>query len=241
MRINDPVFKNRVVVGNEEFPKRTWIWLIMIILIVTVIGSLIYLFPKTTQFQKVESKPEPKPEPKIILEPTIPIAKVEEKTEIEEQQLEELSDEVKFLLIQAKEQIKRRRLTNEKTNSAYVIYKKIVAIAPNATATINLYNDIINSLLARAERQMNKQKYTTPVNNNALNTYRKILKIAPNNTKAQNGIIEIVNTYYKLAIKKQQQKRYKSSLFWIEKGLEVIADDIKLIKLKQEVTKHITQ
>jgi tetratricopeptide (TPR) repeat protein len=237
MRINDPVFKNRVVVGNEKPSRLHWIWFLIIILIITIIGGLIYLFPKTTQFKKVESKPEPK----IILEPTIPIAKVEEKTEIEEQQLEQLSDEVQFLLIQAKEQIKRRRLTNEKTNSAYVIYKKIVAIAPNATATINLYNDIINSLLARAERQMNKQKYTTPVNNNALNTYRKILKIAPNNTKAQNGIIEIANTYYKLAIKKQQQKKYKSSLFWIEKGLEVIADDIKLIKLKQEVTEHITQ
>ena len=238
MRINDPVFKNRVVIGNEKLPNRNWIWLI-IILIVTIILTVFFLYPNDIK-EKVKAKPEL--EPKIILKPQIPIPKVVEKTEIVVELLnneQRLSDEVKTLLKKAKEQIKRGRLTNEKTNSAYVIYKEIVAIAPNATVTTNLLNDIINSLFARAERQINKQKYTTPINNNALNTYRKILKIAPNNTKAQNGIIEIANAYYKLALKKQQQKRYKSSLFWIEKGLQVVPEDSNLNKLKQEVTKHI--
>jgi tetratricopeptide (TPR) repeat protein len=252
MRINDPVFKNRVVIGNKiEVPKRrNWMGLIIIILIITIIGSLIYLFPKTThnyinviknQFQKVESEPEP--EPKIILEPVKTIPQVEEKTEVSEPKKlkpeEQLSDEVKTLLIQAQQQIKRGRLTNPKTNSAYVIYQKIVPLAPNAAVVQDLLNDIINSLFARAERQMTKQQYTTPDHDNALNTYQKILRISPNNIKAQNGIIEIANAYYKLAQKKQQQKRYKSSLFWINKGLEVKPDDVNLNQLKLEIMEHI--
>lgn len=271
MRINDPVFKNRVVIGNKtEIPKtRNWMGLIIIILIiVSIIGSLVYLFPKTThnyinviktQFQKVESKPEPEPEPepKIILEPVKIIPQVEEKTEVQEEktevqeakteaqaeqklkQDEQLSDEVKTLLIQAQEQIKRGRLTNPKTNSAYVIYQKIVPLAPNAAVVQDLLNDIINSLFTRAERQMTKQQYTTPDHDNALNSYQKILRISPNNIKAQNGIIEIANAYYKLAQKKQQQKRYKSSLFWINKGLEVKPDDVNLNQLKLEIMEHI--
>ncbi len=247
MRINDPVFKNRVVIGNEKLPNRNWIWFIIMILIVSITGTVVYLYPINfkqikTQFQKVEPKPEPKLEPKIILEPQIPIPKVVEKTEIVLDLLnneEQLSDEVKTLLKKAQEQIKRGRLTNPKTNSAYAIYKKIVPLAPNSTTVQKLLNEIINSLFARAERQMSKQKYTTPIKNNALNTYRKILKIKPDNTKAQNGIIEIANAYYKLALKKQQQKKYKSSLFWIEKGLEVVPDDSNLNQLKQEVTEHI--
>ena len=244
MRINDPVFKNRVIIGNEKLPNRNWIWFI-IILIVSIIGTVVYLYPFEinkikTQVQKVE----PKPEPKIILEPTILIPKVEIKTEIKEEKLEQLnneqlSDEVKTLLKKAQEQIKRGRLTNPKTNSAYVIYKKLVRLAPNSTTVQNLLNEIINSLFTRAERQMSKQKYTTPIKNNALNTYRKILKITPDNTKAQNGIIEIANAYYKLALKKQQQKRYKSSLFWIEKGLEVVPKDSNLNQLKQQLTEYI--
>lgn len=266
MRINDPVFKNRVVIGNKtEIPKRTnWIGLIILILIiVSIIGSLIYLFPKTTdnyinviknQFQKVESKPEPEPEPepKIILEPVKIISQVEEKTEVqeattevqEEKKLkpdEQLSDEVKTLLTQAQEQIKRGRLTNPKTNSAYVIYQKIVPLAPNAAVVQDLLNEIINSLFARAERQMTKQQYTTPDHDNALNTYQKILRISPNNIKAQNGVIKIAHGYYKLAQKKQQQKRYKSSLFWINKGLEVKPDDVNLNQLKQEIMEHIKE
>ena len=234
MRINDPVFKNRVVIGNEELPNRNWIWLI-IILIVTIIGIVVYLYP-------VDINKKVKPEPKIILKPEISIPKAVEKIEVVVDSLnneEQLSDEVKTLLIQAQEQIKRGRLSNSKTNSAYVIYKKLVGLAPNSTIVQNLLNDIINSLFTRAERQMSKQKYTTPINNNALNTYQKILKITPNNTKAQNGIIEIANAYYKLALKKQQQKRYKSSLFWIEKGLEVVPNNLNLNKLKQEVTEHM--
>jgi len=243
MRINDPVFKNRIVIGNEELPNRNWIWLIII---VTIIGTVIYLYPWDikeikTQVQKVELKPEP--EPKIILEPVKIIPLVEEQIEVQKQKTlkpdEELSEEIKTLLIKAQEQIKRGRLTNPKTNSAYAIYKKLVGLAPNSTIVPNLLNDIINHLFTRAERQMSKQKYTTPINNNALNTYRKILKITPDNTKAQNGIIEIANAYYKLAFKKQQQKRYKSSLFWIEKGLKVVPEDSNLNKLKQEVTEHI--
>jgi len=239
MRINDPVFKNRVVIGNQKLPNRNWIWFIIIILVVTIIGTIVYLYPFDIN-KKVKAKP--KPEPKIILESQIPIPKVVEKTEIVVDLLnneEQLSDEVKTLLIQAQEQIKRGRLSNSKTNSAYVIYKKLVHLVPNSTTVQKLLNDIINSLFTRAERQMSKQKYTTPINNNALNTYQKILKIAPNNTKAQNGIIEIANTYYKLALKKQQQKRYKSSLFWIEKGLQVVPEDSNLNKLKQKVTEHI--
>lgn len=238
MRINDPVFKNRIVIGNEKLPNRNWIWLIMIILIVTIIGTVVYLYP--FNIKEIESKPEPKPEPKIILEPVKIIPLIEEKIEVQEQKTlkpdEELSEDIKTLLIKAQEQIKRGRLTNPKTNSAYALYKKLLDLAPNSTTVQKLLNEIINSLFIRAERQMSKQKYTTPIKNNALNTYRKILKIAPNNTKAQNGINEIANTYYKLAFKKQQQKRYKSSLFWIEKGLEVVPDNINLNKLKQEVT-----
>ncbi len=235
MRINDPVFKNRVVIGNEPLPNRNWIWLIIMILIVGIIGIVVYLYP-------IDIKVEPKfiPEPKIVLEPTIIIPKaVEVQTEVEEKKLEPLSDEIKNLLIQAKEQIKRGRLTNPKTNSAYVIYKKLVALAPKSTTVEKLLHEIVNSLFARAERQMSKQKYTTPINNNALNTYRKILKITPNNAKAQDGIIKIANAYYKLALKKQQQNKYKSSLFWIEKGLEVVPDDSNLNKLKQEVTEQM--
>jgi tetratricopeptide (TPR) repeat protein len=236
MRINDPVFKNRIVIGNEELPNRNWIWLI-IILIVTIIGAVVYLYPVD-----INKKVKPEPEPKVILEPQIPIPKVVEKTEIVVDLLnneEQLSDEVKTLLKKAQEQIKRGRLSNSKTNSAYVIYKKLVRLAPNSTTVQNLLNDIINSLFTRAERQMSKQKYTTPINNNALNTYQKILKITPDNTKAQNGIIEIANIYYKLALKKQQQKKYKSSLFWIEKGLQVVPDDSNLNQLKQKLTEHI--
>ncbi|WP_069471084.1 hypothetical protein [Candidatus Marithrix sp. Canyon 246] len=224
MRINDPVFKNRVVIGNEQFPKTNWIWLIMIILIVTIIGTVVYLYP--FNIKEIESKPEPV---KII-----PL--IEQKTL---KQDEQLSDEVKTLLIQAQKQIKRGRLSNSKTNSAYVIYKKLVRLAPNSITVQNLLNEIINSLFTRAERQMSKQQYTAPIKNNALHTYRKILKIQPNNIKAKNGIIEIANAYYKLAFKKQQQKKYKSSLFWIEKGLEVAPDNINLNKLKDTYAKHI--
>jgi tetratricopeptide (TPR) repeat protein len=230
MRINDPVFKNRVVIGNEGLPNRNWIWLI-IILIVTIIGAVVYLYPVD-----INKKVKPEPKPKIILKPDIPIPKAVEKTEIV---VDLLNNEEKTLLIKAQEQIKRGRLTNPKTNSAYVIYKKLVRLAPNSTTVQKLLNEIINSLFTRAERQMSKQKYTTPINNNALNTYQKILKITPDNTKAQNGIIEIANTYYKLALKKQQQKKYKSSLFWIEKGLQVVPDDSNLNQLKQKLTEHI--
>jgi tetratricopeptide (TPR) repeat protein len=229
MRINDPVFKNRVVIGNEKLPNRNGIWLI--ILIVTIIGAVVYLYPVD-----INKKVKPEPKPKIILKPDIPIPKAVEKTEIV---VDLLNNEEKTLLIKAQEQIKRGRLTNPKTNSAYVIYKKLVRLAPNSTTVQKLLNEIINSLFTRAERQMSKQKYTTPINNNALNTYQKILKITPDNTKAQNGIIEIANTYYKLALKKQQQKKYKSSLFWIEKGLQVVPDDSNLNQLKQKLTEHI--
>ncbi|MFK5968805.1 MAG: hypothetical protein QM487_01605, partial [Candidatus Marithrix sp.] len=103
----------------------------------------------------------------------------------------------------------------------------------------HLLVDIINNLLTKAREQIAKQQYSTPKNNNAADTFKHILTIAPDNIKAKKGLKTIVKKYYGLALRRYNQGRYKGSMTWLERGLQVSYNDPELNNLKKQVFEKI--
>lgn len=140
----------------------------------------------------------------------------------------------------AEQQIQQDQLVTPINDNAYTTYQEMLTVAPNQQKTRNLFKTIVNRLLAKAKQQMAKYNYTTPKGDNAADTYQALLKISSNNVDAHNGIKTIVEKYYRLAANKYRQGQYAASLIWIERGLGVVADDEKLINLKQEVEQKMS-
>ncbi|MCK5877283.1 MAG: hypothetical protein KAG43_06580 [Candidatus Marithrix sp.] len=141
---------------------------------------------------------------------------------------------------QGEKLLSKNRVTNfDGRNNAYGMYQKLLEIAPNRRETNQLLVKITNQLLTEAQEQIVKQQYSTPKNYNAAATFKRILTISPNNIKAKKGLKKIVRQYYKLALRKYNQRNYKSSMIWLERGLNVLDSDPDLNKLKQIVAKKI--
>jgi len=131
------------------------------------------------------------------------------------------------------------KVTTPKGKNAYTIYQQMLTVIPQSEKAQGILESILQRLLTRANRQMSKQSYTTPKDDNAVDTYRQILKISPNHVEAQNGLNEIANRYYKLATIKKGQARYKDSMTWIKKGLQVQPDHPALNQLRREVLEKL--
>jgi ribosomal protein L22 len=151
------------------------------------------------------------------------------------------SDIIDMLTLQAKRQFQKKRLTTPKNDNAYTTYQQMLIVAPSSRETQRLLKTLVDRLLAQALRQMENSKYTRPENDNATDTYHKVLKISPDNAEAQNGINKIAMRYYKLAETKKRLGRFKASMTWIERGLQVAPDNPELNQLKQEVLEELSQ
>jgi tetratricopeptide (TPR) repeat protein len=151
------------------------------------------------------------------------------------------TDMIATLNQQATQYLDNNNWVNNNGESAYTIYQQLNVIAPQADKTQQLLNTIIDGLLEQAQQQMAQQKYTTPDNDNAADTYKKILEIAPTHIKAAEGLEEIVQKYYRLALLRKNQKRYKGSMIWINRGLQVNPAHQKLNELKQEIREKLSR
>jgi len=128
---------------------------------------------------------------------------------------------------------------DKSVDDAYATYNTMLEIAPDNQNTKSLLTKITDSLIAKARNQMAKQQYLTPKNNNATATFKQILAIDLDNVEAKNGLQKIVKRYYKLALRKYKQGRFKGSMTWLERGLQVSSDDPELNKLKQQVIEKL--
>jgi len=140
---------------------------------------------------------------------------------------------------QAAEYIEQKNWLNDTDESAYTVYQQLNLIAPQQEKTQQLFNTIVGSLSQQAQQQIAEQKYTTPNNDNAVETYKKILKIAPNHVEATEGLEKIIQKYYRLALLRKSQGRYKGSMIWIKRGLQVNPNHQELNELKQAVQKKL--
>lgn len=152
-----------------------------------------------------------------------------------------LSNILNILNRQAKQQVQKDRLVTPRGNNAYTTYQEMLTVAPDNQDTQHLFKTIVERLLALARQQLEKRHYTTPKNNNAANTYKQILKLDSDNVEAQKGIDEIVQKYYRLAVVRRGQHRYKGSMIWIKRGLQLAPDHPELKQLKQEVREKMSQ
>jgi tetratricopeptide (TPR) repeat protein len=149
------------------------------------------------------------------------------------QQAQQILDTiVAWYFEQAQKYISTSQLIQPKGDNAYNKYQQLREIAPQHQTTQTLLSHIVDALNQRAKQQMAKHRYTTPKNDNAADTYRQILKIAPDNAQALNGLNEIIEKYYGLALREQKRGRYKASMIWIERGLQIDPDNPKLNQLK---------
>lgn len=142
---------------------------------------------------------------------------------------------------QAAQQIQKDRLIAPRGNNAYATYQEMLIVAPDSQDTQQLFKTIVERLLARARQQMEKRHYTTPRNSNAASTYKQILKLDSENVEAQQGIDKIVQKYYRLAVMRRGQHRYKGSMIWIRRGLQLAPGHPELNQLKQEVREKMSQ
>ena len=134
----------------------------------------------------------------------------------------------------------KTQLSNDKLiNNAYITYQEMFKVAPNNIKTKRLLTNITNNLFTKAKKQITKQQYSTPKNNNAVDTFKHILAIAPGNIKAKKGLKKIAKKYYRLALRKYNQGRYKRSMTWLERGLQVSYNDPELNDLKQQVSEKL--
>ena len=99
----------------------------------------------------------------------------------------------------------------------------------------------ITQLLAQAERQWHKNHLTQPDTDNAYDTYRKILELDANHHKAKQGIQRIADQFEKKAIHSKQAKRWTTSFAFVEQGLKIQPDHVRLQKLSQEIQSHLTK
>ncbi len=135
--------------------------------------------------------------------------------------------------------IRAKQQLDKSVSDAYATYNVMLEIAPDNQNTKNLLTKITDNLFAKAQKQIVKQLYSTPKDNNAVATFKQILAIVPDNTKAQKGLKKIVKKYHRLSLQKYNQGRYKSSMIWLERGLQVSSNDPELNKLKQQIIEKI--
>ncbi|MDM8567112.1 hypothetical protein QUF74_15860 [Candidatus Halobeggiatoa sp. HSG11] len=138
------------------------------------------------------------------------------------------------------DKLAKQQLRNNKSiNGAYNTYQKLIKVAPDSHKTKQLLTKITNQLFTKAKNQIIKQQYSTPKNDNAATTFKQILEISPDNTKAKRELKKIVKRYYKLALRRYNQGRYKGSMTWLKRGLNVSNNDTDLNQLKQKVIEKL--
>jgi len=138
----------------------------------------------------------------------------------------------------AEEQQSQNNITEPAGNNLYETYQQLKIINPTDPKTQELGKKIVVPLLEKADNQMIQQKYTTPEEDNALSTYQEVLALFPDNQTAMVGLNKIVEQYYALALRSQQKGSTESTLEMIEKGLQIDADNEKLLALKVSVSQN---
>ncbi len=134
----------------------------------------------------------------------------------------------------------REQLSDDKSiDNTYITYQEMFKIVPNNLKAKQLLTDITNNLFVKAKKQIDKQQYSTPKNNNAADTFKHILAIAPDDIRAKKGLKKIVKKYYGLALRRYNQGRYKGSMTWLERGLQVSYNDPELNDLKKQISEKV--
>ncbi len=138
----------------------------------------------------------------------------------------------------AEEQQSQNNITEPAGNNLYETYQQLKIINLTDPKTQELGKKIVTPLLEKADKQMIQQKYTTPEDDNALFTYQEVLALFPDNQTAIAGLNKIVEQYYTFALRNQKKGSTESALEMIEKGLQIDADNEKLLELKVSVSQN---
>ncbi len=99
---------------------------------------------------------------------------------------------------------------------------------------MQLKQQTVKVLLDKADDRLKKYRLTIPLNDNALFYYQQVLAMEPNNTLALEGIKKIVARYEFLARAELEKYKYQKSQQYINRGLSIDPDNIRLLELKQE-------
>ncbi len=97
----------------------------------------------------------------------------------------------------------------------------------------------ITELLKQATKQRAEFKVTKPKGDNAFETYQLILAQDPANKTAKQGIIELADYYLERALLYKKESSLERSLILISRGLKVVPDHPKLLKLRGEVQNNL--
>ncbi len=92
----------------------------------------------------------------------------------------------------------------------------------------------IESYLQLGNNRIDKLQLMLPKNNNAVFYFRKVLDLKSKNSQAENGLHRVVEKYIQLAKRSFVEKKYSKGLRYIERGLEIDADNTELLELKKD-------
>lgn len=99
----------------------------------------------------------------------------------------------------------------------------------------------IEQALVLAEMAMDKDHLLTPAENNAYGYYQRVLEIDALNEDAQAGIARIVQRYRILAKWALQRKSFEKAGSFLERGLRLDSDNVRLLALQGELNDSVAE
>lgn len=93
----------------------------------------------------------------------------------------------------------------------------------------------LTTLLSQAGNQLKQGKLVQPPDDNAEESYHAVLSIQADNQEAEAGLLKIAEYYRTRAEAARQASNFDAALSAITLGLKAVADDAKLLTLRDEV------
>ena len=92
----------------------------------------------------------------------------------------------------------------------------------------------VSEYLSKAEDAFREDRLAYPKADSAFHYYEEALKLDPENRQAQQGLAEIADRYADLAEQEINEHKFGNARFYVTKGLEVQADNGRLLALRRE-------